>query len=238
MTSPPSNQLPPGVSPNHPLGPLKGLIDDLRTCIKDTTENGESDDLGVCTITAGDSSDALVPVFFRCTWPAGAKSRHQLIWMKPSIPDEAFGTAVNNAFRVIEAGGIIRTTRVVWGNVNPFAHPSADGMAARDTVRRAVGLGHPPTQQQIIKMMEVTMNGVMQVLVEPARDAAKCSICGRSRPLTPKDMDYMRKSAFGPMIFCEDCVQKHGRREIDRIHDQEDADAKQRAQNSLSNPSE
>lgn len=51
-------------------------------------------------------------------------------------------------------------------------------------MRRAVGIYNPPTQQQIIKMMEQTMNGIMEVVVEPARDALKCFICRRPRPIS------------------------------------------------------
>ena len=185
MTPPPNTQLPPRVSPNHPLGPLTELIDELRTHIQDTTENGQSTDLGVRIITAGSISDALVPVFFRCTWPAEARSRHKVIWMKPSIPKEAFGTAVNDTVGVLLNGGIVQKTRAVWGDINPFADPSAAGIAARETVSRAVGIGNPPTQQQIIKMMEQSMNGIMEVAVEPARDALKCFVCRRPRSRQP-----------------------------------------------------
>ena len=237
MTSASSDQLPPGVSPNHPLGPLTELIGELRTETQTSAENGQSDDIGVCTITAGGPSEALVPVFLRCTWPAGARSRHKLIWMKPSIPEEAFATAANDAFQITEAGGEVERTRVLWGVINPFADPSAAAIASRNTVRRAVGLDHPPTQQQIIKMMEGTMNGIMQVVVKPARDAAECFVCRRPCPITREELDDIRESAFGPRIFCEDCVRGLGRDGIDRIFDEAEAEAKQRAVNSLSGPS-
>ena len=237
MTPAASEQLPPGVCPNHPLGPLEELIDGLRTFTQDNAKDSLSDDLGVRTITAGDASDALIPVFFRCTWPVDAKTRHILIWMKPSIPDVDLGEAVNNAFRVVEAGGIITKTRTIWGGVNPFADSSPAGIAARETVRRAVGLDDVPTEQQIIKMMEGTMNGIMQVVVEPAWDALKCFICHQPRPITPGDLDDIRKSSFGPRMYCENCLQKLGTQEIDRMHGQAIAEAKQRAQSSLSNPS-
>ena len=238
MTSTSSTQLPPGVSPNHPLGPLKEIIDEFRTFTQKTAENGQSDDLGIRTVTAGDETEALVPVFFRCTWPAGAKSRHILIWIRPSIPDSDLGTAVNDAFMVIEAGGIIKKTCTNWIAVNPFVDASPRSVAARNTVRGAVGLEIPPTQQQIIKMMEQTMNGIMVVVVEPAEDAARCHICHEVRSLTPGNMANIRKSSFGPRIFCEDCQQKLGMQEINRINAQAEAEITQRAQNSLSNTGE
>lgn len=236
MTPVTSEKLPPGVSPNDPLGPLKELIDKLHTFTQDNAKDSQSDDLGVRTITAGDTSDALVPVFFCCTWPDDAKTRHILIWMKPSIPSKDLGAAVNDAFRVIEAGGIITKTRAIWGGVNPFADSSPDAIGARETAGRAVGLDDVPTEQQIIKMMEGTMNGIMQVVVEPARDALKCFICHQPRPITQGNLDDIQKSAFGSRIYCENCIQEFGRQEIDRTHGQEVAEAKQRAQNSLSHP--
>lgn len=232
-----SEQLPPGVSPIHPLGPLKELIDELHTFTRNNAKDSHSDDLGVRTITAGDISDALVPVFFRCTWPEHAKTRHILIWVKPSIPSQVLGEAVNNAFRVVEAGGIFTKTRAIWAGENPFAASSPDGIAAREMVRRTVGLDDIPTEKQIIKMMEGTMNGIMQVVVEPARDALKCFICHEPRPITQENLDNIRKSTSGLTICCENCIQKLGRQEIDRIQGQAMAEAKQRARNSLSNPS-
>lgn len=237
MASASSTQLPPGVSPNHLFGPLKELIDELRTFTHDTAENGQSDDLGVRTITAGSNSDALVPLFFRCTWPVGARSRHKLIWMKPSVPNEALGAAVNDAFRVIEAGGVVEKTVAIWGINNPFTDSSARGIAPRERVRRAVGLDDPPTQQQIIKMMEGTMNGIMQVVVGPERDARKCVVCRQPRPFTLGHLDDLRQSAFGPMMFCQDCVQRLGWQEINRIIGQAEAEGEQRARSSLNNSS-
>lgn len=233
MTSAPSNQLPPGVSPNHPLGSLQELIDELRTHTQVTAENGQSDDLGVRTVITGSVTDALVPVFFRCAWPPGAKSRHLLIWMKPSIPNDALGTAINDAFRVIEAGGIIEKTVALWGGVNPFTDPSTNGIAARDTVRNAVGLDDLPTQRQIVKMMEGTMNGIMQVVVESGWDAVKCFVCRERRPVTQRGLDNIRKSAFKPAFFCEGCIQRLGRQEIDRIRAQAEAEAAQRSARSI-----
>ncbi len=238
MASTSSTQLPPGVSPNHPLGPLEEIIDILRTITQHTAENGPSDDLGIRIVTAGDDTEALVPVFFRCTWPAGAKSRHILIWIKPSIPNSDFGTAVNDAFMVIEAGGIIKKTGINWIDFSPFADASPRSVAARNTVRGAVGLENPPTQQQIIKMLEQTMNGIMEVIVQPAKDAARCHICREVRPIIPANMAKIRKSAFRLRIFCEGCQQKLGIQEINRINAQAEAEIMQRAQNSLSNTGE
>ena len=65
MTPAASERLPPGVSQDHPLSPLKELIDEFRTFTQNNATDSESDDLGVRTITAGNTSDALVPVFFR-----------------------------------------------------------------------------------------------------------------------------------------------------------------------------
>lgn len=236
MTSASGNQIPPRVSANHPLGPLEELIDELRTFTQDTAKNGQSDDLGVRIVIDGDTSDTLVPVFFRCTWPADAKTRHILIWMKPSISSVALGNAVNDAFRVIEAGGIVTKTRAIWGGVNPFADSRADGIAARETVRRAVGLDNSPTRQQIIKMMEGTMDGIMQVVVESMQDAAKCFNCHQPHALTPENLDDIRRSAQLPIMFCRKCIQEVGRQEIDRIQDRAVAEAQQRAQDSLINP--
>ena len=216
-------------------GAREELISELRTFTQDNAKDCQSDDLGVRTITAGNTSDALVPVFFRCTWPNYPRTRHILIWMKPSIPSRDLGAAVNNAFRVLEAGGIIAKTRAVWGGVNPFADSLPDEIAVRETVRRAVGLDDVPTQQQVIKMMEGTMNGITQIVVEPAWDALKCFICHQPHPITQGDSTSENRH-LGRQSTAKTCIQKLERQEIDRIHGQAMAEAKQRAQNNLSNP--
>lgn len=157
--------------------------------------------------------------------------------MKPSIPNSALEAAVNDIFRLIEAGGIIKKTIVVWDGEDPFADTAAAGIAARDIVRHAVGLDSPPTQRQIIKMIEGAMNGFMEVVVGSVLDEARCFICHRTHPLTPGNEENIHRSAFGPPIFCEDCVEELGEQEIDRIWDEGISKQKQRAQNSPSNPS-
>lgn len=237
MTSHPSNQLPPGVSPNHPLGPLTALIDDLRTHTRASAENGPSDDLGVGIITTGSDTEALVPIFIRSTWPPGAQSRHKLIWIKPSIPSTAFGSAINDALKVVEADGMVKETVAIWGGVNPFSdtNSASFAIAAREAVRCAVAISDPPTLKQIIRMMGRMMNGIMQVVVEPALDTLRCVICRRPRSITEGSLDDIRHSAFGPMIFCEDCIREHGREGIERIYREETVEATRQAKDSLGN---
>lgn len=216
-----NDTLPPGVPPNHPLGSLTTLLDVLRFWTKESAPDHQSDDLGTSTVSDGAPSDTLVPIFFRCTWPAGSRSRHKLIWMKPSIPDQAFGAAINDAFNVLQAGGAVKNTAVVWAQSNPFAEPTPRGMAAREKVKRAAGLSSPPTMQQNLTMMGETMNAILQVVAEPLQDATKCFKCGRFDPIvSPDKLDALGKSAFGITIFCAECLQKHGMEELQLIHEQ------------------
>lgn len=214
--------LPPGVPPTHRLGPLTTLINNLRAWTKESAPNQQSDDLGTSTVPDGNPSDTPVPVFFRCTWPAGRRSRHALIWMKPSIPDAAFGSAVNRAFRVLEANGAVKTTAVVWIESNPFTEPTepaARGVEARGRLARAVGLSNPPTMRQNLTMMGETMNGFIQVVVEPLQNALRCLGCGRPRPIGREVVEALGKSAVGVTIFCPNCLQNLGMEELRRIHE-------------------
>lgn len=215
-----NSTLPPGVPPTHSLGPFTALIDQLRTFTKNSAANGQSSDLGTCLIATGPTSEALIPIFFRCTWPVGSDSRHKLMWMRPSLSDEEFGTAINDAFDVIGAAGAIQRTTAVWLASNPFTDLTPFATAARDEVKRTVGLTNPPTCPQTVKMMGEAMNGFMQVVVEPLQDATKCRLCGQRRPVSQHKLDLLRKSAFGIAVFCTACVQEHGREELQRRHDE------------------
>ena len=81
------------------------------------------------------------------------------------------------------------------------------------------------------------MNGFMEVEVESVQDVARCFIYYQNHPLTLGNMDDIRRLAFGPTVFCGDCIEELGEQEINRIYDEAMSEQKQRAQNSLSNPS-
>ena len=132
----------------------------------------------------------------------------------------------------------MKKTTAVWAGSNPFTDPSTNGVDARDIVRRAVGLDDPPTEEQIIKMMECTMSGFMQVTVEPVSDATKCHICGVPHTFTTDQMaaSAFRESAFKLPAFCKDCAEALGVEGMERVYREVEAERNQSARDSLGNP--
>ncbi|CAF9913509.1 MAG: hypothetical protein ALECFALPRED_008843, partial [Alectoria fallacina] len=60
------------------------------------------------------------------------KTRHIVIWMKPSIPDKAFGATSHGGWRHSPEDGALSGKTPIR-----FTDPSADGIAARIAVGRA-----------------------------------------------------------------------------------------------------
>lgn len=91
MTSTASNEIPPGVSLNHPHGSMQASIDKLRELTIASAENGESDDLGVVIIEDGNESEALVrtslshfPLFTRKP-ESQVTPREQIEYLHPNL---------------------------------------------------------------------------------------------------------------------------------------------------------
>ena len=216
MRSSTVNPVPPGIAPDYCLGKRDAILNDLRDFINETTADSHpSEDLGIHTILAGDSTDDLVPVLFRCQWPANARSRHILIWLRASISDVDFGTVINDQFNIIETGGAIQKTFPHWVEADPFYYPDGPELVGRTSallraaVAYTVGLDTPPTLQQVLTMMNMSMNGIMEVRVKKLEDLLVCHLCH-----TPiEDVEVYKKTlrtwANGVICTCNDCKARH-----------------------------
>ncbi len=62
-------------------------------------------------------------------------------------------------------------TRVRWGNINPLVLPTEDRVLVRVLVKTAVDLLDISDQKRIFQKMVLTMNGFMELEVEPMVNA-------------------------------------------------------------------
>ncbi|MCJ1431285.1 hypothetical protein MMC27_000636 [Xylographa pallens] len=217
MTSSTVHPIPPGIAPDYCSGDRDGILDELRNYINETTTDSHlSEDLGIQTILAGASTDDLVPVLFRCQWPANARSRHILIWLRASISDVDFGTVINDQFNVIEAGGAIQKTVATWVGFNPFDEPEGPELAGRvsanfrEAVARSVGLDNPPSLQQVLTMINMSMNAIMEVHVKKLEDLLVCHFCDSPVEHVESYKKTLRTCANGLICACNDCRTQYG----------------------------
>ncbi|MCJ1404594.1 hypothetical protein MMC11_007820 [Xylographa trunciseda] len=222
MPSSVGNPIPPGIAETHKMGNRDELLDWLRGYINSTTADGHpSEDLGIHTILAGDPTDEVVPILFRCQWPADARSRHILIWLRPSISDADFGTVLNDQFGIFDSGGAIHKTVVNWARFNPFYHPDGPdgaGLTAtvlREEVARSVGLDDPPSLKQVFTMINLSMTAYVEVHVKTMAEMLACQLCGGSIGEVGEWEQPLRETANGVMGACKHCGDRHGWKIVD-----------------------
>lgn len=215
--NPTINAIPIGVSLDHPLGDLDELINRVRTLIQTTAPNGISRDDGIDRVLAGSTYDPIVPIFFRCTWPYGSQTRHKLIWMKPSIPEEDFGSEITKNFKFNETGGAVRQMPATFVGCSPFTSGERHYVEARKRLNCEFDKEISPTNQQHIKMLAYTMSGFFELFVEPLQDRAKCFLCRQPCLLRSENRDHISVLVMGQVITCKECTENHEAVEIQRL---------------------
>lgn len=85
-------------------------------------------------------------------------------------------------------------------------------------VAAAVGPIHePPTFNENIKMLGLTMNAIVKLEAEPMDEARKCKNCHGKRPPSSDLLELFRQSYNGVGIVCQKCREKHGNEEALRM---------------------
>ena len=62
--------------------------------------------LGEVTMIAGPENETAVRVMFRCVWGPRAPSRHVLVWLKPSVSEEALALRLCQIFDIPTIGNV------------------------------------------------------------------------------------------------------------------------------------
>ena len=133
-----------------------------RACLEGSPTSRFVGSFGFVTET-GELRDGVLPILFRCVWPPGSGSRHVLLHMTSSIDLKDLGRALDLAFKIVDTGGAIASTEIVWVHgpeTRPNTVPSFDFEYSL--------LGH-------------LQNGIVEVRVESIADALRC-VCGASIP--------------------------------------------------------
>lgn len=66
--------------------------------------------IGQRRLKGGRDDDTTVRLMFRCVWPPKSVSRHVIIHMKPSVPEEALAQKLCQVFEISASGGVITKT--------------------------------------------------------------------------------------------------------------------------------
>ena len=104
-----------------------------------------------------------LPIMFRCVWPPGSCSRHALLYMAASMDLRDLGRALDLAFKIVDRGGAIASTEIVWTR----------GPETRPNTLHSFGW-----QYSVLGQLK---NGIVEVHVESIDDALRCA-CGARIP--------------------------------------------------------
>ena len=200
------NNIPASISGDHD-GQIGHLINNLHNYlqyyISPREGSAPSTFIGTRVLAGGRTDDSPVPIMVHCPWPA-KDHRHGIIYLKPSVPDNDFCSAVNEMFDMINNGMVCLKPKIEWMDFNPY-HDAQ--LAARMGVSDYPKI--MPTDEQDFRMIGITMNGIFSMhVIAPLEAALVCTGCNRTVEEDPWFRDELRQSLRGVVTTCKDCCQR------------------------------
>ena len=133
--------------------------------------------LGHKYIPTGDGP--AFPIIVRCVWPPNTASRHAVIRMKPSVPEQALAAKLYETFDIPTTGGIITNTGFSWiSGYCPFEDTPdpLDPATATSNIRPAK-LTREPEFAESIERLGASKGGIIELVVKSPQQFAVCSRC-------------------------------------------------------------
>ena len=135
---------------------------------------------------AGDLNIGPLPIMFRCVWPLDCGSRHTLLHITASMDLKNLGRALDMAFQIVDTGGAIASTEIVW----------VHGPETRPSTAYSFNWEY--------SMLGQLQNGIVEVHVESIADAMRCA-CGARIP--KKDWNLKRlRARYDRRMFKSVCL--------------------------------
>lgn len=147
---------------------------------------------------AGDARIGRLPIMFRCVWPPDSGSRHTLLRMTASMDLKDIGRALDLAFKIVDTGGAIASTEIVW----------AHGHETRPNTLHSFGW-----EYSILGQLQ---NGIVEVHVQSIADALRCA-CGVRIPEDERTLKRLR-ARYDRRMFksvCLTCLHYQGEKKHD-----------------------
>lgn len=133
--------------------------------------------LGHKYIATGDGP--ALPIIVRCVWPPNTASRHAVIRMKPSVPEQALAAKLCETFEIPTTGGVITNTGFSWiSGLCPF-EDTTDPLdpATATSKRRPAKLTRRPEFAECIERLGAGKGGIIELVVKSPQQFAVCSRC-------------------------------------------------------------
>ncbi|KAF6231378.1 hypothetical protein HO173_010338 [Letharia columbiana] len=136
--------------------------------------------IGTKYLVGGPTNETPVRIMFRCVSPHDKVSRHVLLKMKPSVPEEALALKLCEVFEIPATGGVITKTQPEF----------VPGLSPLRVPNKVYSYG------EMFEGLGASMAGFVEVTVVPAEQMNICTNCGIRKTVNAVTLQNIRKWCF------------------------------------------